>query len=67
MNKIKKSMIKRAIKKYRRIYPCGVQKDLWGCFTEMDNLIVFWFNTQDNTTHLMTMPNKQVTSAAGSE
>ena len=58
MNEMKKAMIRQAIKKYRQIYPCGIRKDLWDCFTVMDGRIVFWFNTADNTTHLLTMPRK---------
>ena len=64
MNKVKKAMIQQAIKKYRQIYPCGVRKDLGDCFTIMDDRVVFWFNTSDNSTHLLTMPRKPAAAGA---
>jgi hypothetical protein len=53
MNDLKRKMISEAILKYKRIYPCGAKNELSECFTEVDNETIFWFNTEDNTTHLI--------------
>lgn len=53
MNLIKIELIIRAVIEYRKIYPCGNKKDLFECFTQMENDLFFWFNTEDNSTHLL--------------
>jgi hypothetical protein len=53
MNNIKKKLINKAIQKYRKIFPCGNQKDISDCFTQIGNDILFWFNTEDESTHLL--------------
>ena len=54
MNELKKKMIRKAVQQYHRIYPCGSKQDFSECFTLVDNSMVFWFNTEDHSTHLMT-------------
>jgi hypothetical protein len=56
MNEIKYKLILEARDRFKKIYPCGNNKDLIDCFTRMGNLLVFWFNTEDKSTHLMTHP-----------
>ena len=55
MNKTKLELIEKARKTYKRIYPCGARSSLSECFTPIDNgrKVVFWFNTQDNNTHVL--------------
>lgn len=53
MNIIKIELIIRAVIEYRRIFPCGNKKNLFECFTQMGNDLFFWFNTEDNSTHLL--------------
>ena len=55
MNKKKQDLIKQAKKAYKQIYPCGARSSLSDCFTAIDNgkKIVFWFNTEDNNTHVL--------------
>lgn len=57
MNELKKRMISQAKSVYKNIYPCGDKKNLQECFTVMDNRLVFWFNTEDDSTHLITSPS----------
>jgi hypothetical protein len=56
MNELKLKMIAEARKKYKSIYPCGNRSDLVECFTKMGDLLAFWFNTEDHSTHLLTLP-----------
>lgn len=54
MNKIKKKMIAEAKKKYRRIFPCSTRDNINECFTVESGRVIFWFNTEDYTTHMLT-------------
>ena len=54
MNELKRKMIRKAVQQYKRIYPCGSKRNFSECFTLIDDSIVFWFNTEDRSTHLMT-------------
>jgi len=53
MNEMKRKLIRQARKTYKRIYPCGDKGNLWDCFTEIEDQLVFWFNTEDKSTHLL--------------
>lgn len=55
MNDIKLTMIEKARQNYSRIFPCGLKADLAECFTVEANRIFFWFNTEDETTHVLSM------------
>jgi hypothetical protein len=54
MNALKRKMIRKAVQQYKRIYPCGSKQHFSECFTMVDDGIVFWFNTEDRSTHLLT-------------
>jgi len=54
MNAIKKQMITEAQRKYRRIFPCTQRRNLDDCFTVEGKMVIFWFNTEDYTTHILT-------------
>jgi len=54
----KKELIKKAMKKYKNIFPCGDKKSFSECFTFYDNELFFWFNTKDNTTRVMAKKQK---------
>jgi hypothetical protein len=51
---IQNRLIEQARRQYRDIYPCGLKKNLTECFTLHNNRLIFWFNTRDNTTHMLT-------------
>ena len=53
MNDLKKKMIRQAQKQYQQIYPCMTKKFLGDCFTVEENQILFWFNTKDDSTHVL--------------
>lgn len=55
---LKEELIQEAIDKYGKIFPAGSKKNLDDCFTiddidENDHELGFWFNTEDNNTHLL--------------
>ena len=54
MNEIKQNLINRAKKQYKAIYPCSTKRKLRDCFTVEENQMIFWFNTEDDTTHILT-------------
>ncbi len=56
MNEMKMQMIFKARETFKTIYPCGNKTSFTDCFTTMGNNLVFWFNTEDNSTHLLTFP-----------
>lgn len=54
MNKVKEQLIKDAQQRYKTIFPCSHRKTFDECFTTEEEMVFFWFNTEDETTHLIT-------------
>ncbi len=54
MNEIKNNMIRKALDLYKDIHPCSTKNDLVDCFTIEGNMVFFWFNTADESTHVLT-------------
>jgi hypothetical protein len=54
MNELKHTMISKAVEIYTDIYPVITKRDLRECFTTEGNVLVFWFNTADESTHVLT-------------
>jgi hypothetical protein len=50
----KERMIQEARRRYRSIRPCSHRKELGECFTVDHRRLFFWFNTSDESTHVMT-------------
>lgn len=57
MSKREMKLIKKARDKYKKIFPCEGKDSLSECFTTHDNKIFFWFNTEDQSTHLIATDN----------
>ena len=54
MNELKKEMVEKAKHLYRnRISPCSTRRTFNDCFTVEDGKLYFWFNTEDNSTHIL--------------
>ncbi|MGE5670155.1 MAG: hypothetical protein ACM31E_01845 [Fibrobacterota bacterium] len=53
MNQIKIHLINKARELYTEIHPCTNMADLSECFTTEGGLLIFWFNTSDSSTHVM--------------
>jgi hypothetical protein len=54
MNELKTDMIAKATHDYDLIFPCGNKLSLEECFTTNGDQILFWFNTEDHSTHVIT-------------
>jgi hypothetical protein len=52
MSNLKKIMIKKAKNRYKKILPCGKKANFEDCFTVEKNKLLFWFNTEDQSTHV---------------
>ncbi|MFP4417009.1 MAG: hypothetical protein ACOC4C_02450 [Fibrobacterota bacterium] len=53
MTKAEQALLAEAEAIYEKIYPCGTKQSLKECFTLHDNMVLFWFNTSDSSTHLL--------------
>ncbi len=52
-NAREKALIKKAIEKYGVIRPSGTKTSFKECFTSDAGKLVFWFNTEDDSTHVV--------------
>lgn len=52
MNELKDNMLKKAMERYRTIFPCWPRQNIQDCFTVEGTKLCFWFNTEDDSTHL---------------
>ena len=64
MNELKERMIHQALQKFERIYPCAKSGNFADCFTQIDDRLLFWFNTDDESTHLITRRFHQPSATA---
>ena len=53
MNEMKTDMMQKARERYQRIFPCASRGNLNECFTLEGSRLYFWFNTEDDSTHVM--------------
>ncbi len=53
MNQVQEELIESALTQYRRIFPCGNKIRIEEGFTIEGRQLHFWFNTEDNSTHLL--------------
>lgn len=53
MEPTRQKLIEQAKRRFRSIHPCGSKATLEDCFTVQDENILFWFNTDDQTTHVL--------------
>ncbi|MBD3346979.1 MAG: hypothetical protein GF401_18145 [Chitinivibrionales bacterium] len=60
MSRLQKKLIKMALKQHKTILPCGDKKSLEECFTQHEDTMLFWFNTHDKTTKIITINKKDI-------
>ncbi|MBD3390987.1 MAG: hypothetical protein GF418_02965 [Chitinivibrionales bacterium] len=53
MDKMKLDLIRQAVRAHKKIYPCGTKSTLGECFTFEKDKVLFWFDTEDRSTHLV--------------
>lgn len=46
-------LYERALIEHERIFPCSRTGKFSDCYTLVENKVFFWFNTEDQTTHLV--------------
>jgi hypothetical protein len=52
MSEQRLKMIEEARSRFSDIYPTAFKSSLADCFTEYENMLLFWFNTNEDT-HLI--------------
>lgn len=53
MNHAKIQLVQKARKRFKQIYPCRAYNSFRESFTVNKDRIIFWFNTEDNSTHAL--------------
>jgi hypothetical protein len=48
-----KRLIEKATRKHKKIFPCAHKDDISQCFTLDDGRLMLWFNTEDQSTHVV--------------
>ncbi len=54
----KRQMIDLALRQHKEIFPCANRQKLDECFTDDENRLFFWFNTRDESTHVLSMAKR---------
>jgi hypothetical protein len=53
MGELEKKLMKKAIRRHKTIFPCPHRGTFETCFTREPDRILFWYNTKDRSTHLV--------------
>lgn len=53
MTDIEENLISEATALHSTIFPCSAQGEFEYCFTRDDEKVYFWFNTEDQSTHVI--------------
>lgn len=53
MGELEKKLIIQALGKHEKIFPCAHKESMTDCFTVIGNQLYLWFNTEDNSTHVV--------------
>jgi hypothetical protein len=54
MGRVEKSLIRQAKSEYKKIFPCPHRGKLEHCITRDKECVYLWFNTEDQSTHVLT-------------
>jgi hypothetical protein len=54
MDAVRQEMVKIATEKFGSIHAVNNRESLEECFSEEEGMLIFWFNTEDNSTHIVT-------------
>ena len=54
MGREEKRLIRKAQSVYKKIFPCGGKESFKDCFTKYEDKLFLWFDTEDQSTHIMT-------------
>ena len=53
MQEIQDRLIRQAMETHQNIAPCSNRESLHDCFSTFDDKLIFWFNTDDDSTHVI--------------
>jgi len=53
MNSLEQKLYNEAVKIHKDILPCGRKKTFSECYTEEQGVTIFWYDTEDGSTHLV--------------
>jgi hypothetical protein len=53
MSELENALIDKAVALHKKIYPCSKRERLADCFTRYENRVFFWYNTEDQSTHML--------------
>lgn len=59
MGHLEKQLIDKATRKHKKIFPCAHKENIDDCFTRDDGRLMLWFNTEDQSTHVVTTSAKK--------
>ncbi len=54
----KRLLIDFAMQQYEEIFPCANREKLDDCFTDDEGRLFFWFNTRDESTHVLSVAKR---------
>jgi hypothetical protein len=60
MRDLENDLIIQATRRHKKIFPCADKQEFSDCFTRCGNKVLFWYNTEDNSTHVMTFEKEEV-------
>ena len=53
MSDLESNLFNEAVLKHKFIYPCSNRPNFKECFTRNEDKLFFWFNTEDQSTHVL--------------
>ncbi|MBN1602252.1 MAG: hypothetical protein JW915_11625 [Chitinispirillaceae bacterium] len=53
MSELENTLIDKAVALHQKIYPCAKKERFADCFTIHENRLFFWYNTEDQSTHVL--------------
>ena len=56
MTTLEMSLIQKARKRHKDIYPVGTKPSFKDCFVESDGNLYLWYDTSDRSTHIVIEP-----------
>jgi hypothetical protein len=64
MSELEERLIQRALHKHKKIFPCARRNSLEACFTREKDRLLFWYNTKDRSTHVVSAKIMQARSSS---
>jgi hypothetical protein len=61
MGELERQLIRKAKKKHNTIFPCARKRSFSTSFTRADDRLLFWYNTHDSSTHVVSARVKPAT------